>query len=159
MVPQAPKTWWRVKVAAGALLIALLVVHFVFGGQLSALSLPRWLGQSLVLLGASITLFHYRLLQHGTGGPVPRLVSQGGLFRWVRHPMYLGDALLYLGLALLIPGFASTIVLLTGWYALYRQADSEDQAMAEYFANDFEQWKSGTGLMLPVLSGRRTVGK
>lgn len=64
--------------------------------------------------------------------------------------MYLGDMVLYLGLALLAPGWGSGICLLLGWSALILQARAEDAYLSARFGSDFDAWASRTGRLLPI---------
>ena len=100
----APRLWWCIKVGAGAALIALLCAHYLMGMPQVTLDIPRWLAQALVLTGGIKTLLHHRIVAGACAGNQPaRLVDSGGLYGWVRHPMYLGDCLLYAGMGLLVP--------------------------------------------------------
>ena len=146
----APRLCWRVKVSAGAALIALLCVHFLLGQPQTTTDFPRWLAQALVLVGGMTTLLHHRIVARASAGDRPQtLVNSGGLYRWVRHPMYLGDCLLYAGMALLVPHPLSALLLLIGCIALVLQAKAEDDHMAALFGEPFTSWQQRSGLLLP----------
>jgi protein-S-isoprenylcysteine O-methyltransferase Ste14 len=148
----APRFWWRIKVAAGAALIALLCSHFLLGFPQALLGVPRWLAQAVVLTGGAITLWHHRILVRGRGGDNPgELVEGGGLYRLIRHPMYLGDCLLYIGMGLLVPSLVSTVLVVIGCAALITQAKAEDRYLANRFGESFSSWQQRSGLLLPGL--------
>ena len=148
----APRFWWRIKVAAGAALIALLCSHFLLGFPQVLLDVPRWLAQAVVLTGGAITLWHHRILVRGTGGESPgELVAVGGLYRLIRHPMYLGDCLLYMGMGLLVPNLVSALLVAIGCAALIAQAKAEDRYLAARFGESFSSWQQRSGLLLPGL--------
>ncbi len=140
------KFWWRIKVACGAALIAVLAAHYLGPG--GADLVPRLLAQTLVVGGGLITLFHHRLIRRaGRNAGGAALVTRGGLFHWIRHPMYTGDLLLYTGLALLAPGIASGAFLALGAFALYKQAQVEDDYLLAHHGDLFRDWQARTRLL------------
>ncbi len=140
------KSWWRVKVACGALLIINLVVHFL--GPAGAESVPRLLAQTVAIGGGVITIFHHFLIRRARRTrPAPALVTQGGLFNWIRHPMYTGDLLLYTGLTLLAPTAVSAALLALGILALYKQARVEDAHLLALHGDAFRDWQARTRLL------------
>lgn len=77
---------------------------------------PQVVGAALVLLGVPVLLHAFaRFVVEGLGTPAPVAPTQhlvvGGLFRWVRNPMYLAVWSVIAGQALL---FASTSAAV-GW--------------------------------------------
>ena len=148
----APRLWWRIKVGAGAALIALLFAHYLMGLPQVALDIPRWLAQALVLTGGITTLLHHRIVAAACAGNQPaRLVDSGGLYGWIRHPMYLGDCLLYAGMGLLVPHPLSALLVAVGCTALVLQARAEDGHMAALFGEPFRCGPQRRGLFLPGL--------
>ncbi|ANB02054.1 isoprenylcysteine carboxylmethyltransferase family protein [Ectothiorhodospira sp. BSL-9] len=151
--------WWT-KVAASGVLIGLVIERFVAGG------LPGWpspaipLAQLLVVVGGCITLAHYTVLRRkGVTCTEPQeLVRSGGLFPSTRHPMYLGDAVTCVGLAMLAPSVAAGLILVVAIAALVIQARLEDKFLARRFPIEHGQWRARSGLLLPRLSPSRGVG-
>lgn len=104
------------------------------------------------MLGGLCYITHYTLFkEHQWREGVHTLVTQGGLFRLIRHPMYFSDAVYYLGLALLWPGFLSLAVLMIAWLALLNQAKVEDAWLANQFSDSHAQWRAKSNLVLPFL--------
>lgn len=106
----------------------------------------RWLGALMVLLGAAGLVWcivDFARLGRGTLAPVdpPRFVVRGGLYRYVRNPMYvcvltvgLGEALLYGSGAVA----AYAVVLALGFHLfvlLY-----EEPTLREMFGADYEDY-------------------
>lgn len=151
--PGHPITWWNVKVAGGLLLIGCSVAS-AFGASAPLLLTPPLLGQGLAVLGGSLFLFHYRLMrrEQPRSGERAELLCRHGLYRWVRHPMYLADGILYLGLTLLAGSGLSIALYLLCLYALWRQARVGDQYMATLHPEQHRLWERRTGLMLPRLA-------
>lgn len=149
-------TWWLVKVIAGCLLLALVADYYLFslmplGWKLTLPFIPRWLAQGVVCLGGLLNLHHYLILKRqNTNIAQPScLITDQGLFSYIRHPMYLGDLILYVGLLLLAPSYLAVIVFLFAYYALYRQACVEDEYLAGRFPVQFGRWYGMTKLLFP----------
>jgi len=94
--------WWLSKLLCGFALITFVVLRFVAGAE------PDWhseiiVGQLFVVVFGVINLWHYYLLKCANTdiGKPTVLVSRGGLFRVIRHPMYFADIFIYFGLFLL----------------------------------------------------------
>lgn len=145
-------SWWIAKLICGLLLIG----HFVaVATGLYALHshtiIPALAAQVFVVVGATITLWHYVILKMTAGNLArpSRLVTDRGLFRVIRHPMYAGDLFLYAGLAMLTADPVSLAIAVVGIVAIIGQCRFEDRAMAEAFGNEFGAWKRHTWLLVP----------
>ena len=57
-----PKFWWRIKIACGAALIAIVVDQFIFHLLRDGLWLPIILGQAIAVTGGAITIYHHYIL-------------------------------------------------------------------------------------------------
>ena len=118
-----------------------------------SLSVTTWNlpGQVLVVLGGVCELWHYVILKRHAGavGETRSLLTRGGVFRWVRHPMYLGDALMVLGalwIAADVWALALTVAFCVAMRGLLRD---EDALLDEKFGEDFRAWAAGTGRAFP----------
>lgn len=141
---------WNLKVLGGLALIVCAAARFLLD-QAPALRFPVPAAQLLVLTGGAVFFVHYLLLKR-LRTPLdqpPSLITHGGLFPLVRHPMYLGDALMDLGLALLAGSWLSVALLGLCLWALRRQAIVEDRHLAERFPEEHRQWRSRSGLLVP----------
>ena len=145
---QSRTRWWWLKVGCG---FALILAMLIPAGPWPRWSIPTLPAQVIAVGGGLLVLYHHRLLRRAnqTIWQPARLLAWGGLYRWIRHPMYLGDGILYLGLACLGPLPVSLPLLLLAWMALYRQARFEDRLMADRFPEDFKQWQQHSGLLWP----------
>jgi protein-S-isoprenylcysteine O-methyltransferase Ste14 len=149
--------WWALKVAMGTILIVLLAERYLLVQGPAISAPPRLLGQVLVVVGGAIALGHYALLKrrnHYLSRPC-ELITEPGLYRYLRHPMYLGDLFVFGGLTMLAPGPISLACLAIGVYAVYRQSRVEDRYMVQRFGSAQELWAARTGLLLPRLATRR----
>ncbi len=150
---------WCLKVIIGLGLIGHFITLTLNPDLLPALfQLPYPGFLVLVLGGGGMVLWHHRILRRAWRRAGERfiLVRRGGLFGRVRHPMYLGDAILYAGLASYPATPISLAGLAVGWWALSRQASREDRELATTFGDDHRRWRQATGLLLPRVSSPRS---
>jgi protein-S-isoprenylcysteine O-methyltransferase Ste14 len=131
---------------------------------LSPYNLPSWAPYSaprhivcyllimgLILLGGSINLIGLLTLRQAFTimAEARRLITHG-LFRYVRHPLYSGHFIMFLG-SLLLRLHPYTIFLYIVFFMgqVYR-ARIEEQKMLSIFP-DYQQYKSQTGMFLPKI--------
>jgi protein-S-isoprenylcysteine O-methyltransferase Ste14 len=107
----------------------------------------RWVGLALVAVGASGLLWcivDFAKLGEGTLSPVdaPRLVVRGGLYRYVRNPMYLsvltvlvGEVLFFRSLWLLLYAAA-----FTAWFNLV-VLTYEEPGLVRQFGESYEGYR------------------
>jgi protein-S-isoprenylcysteine O-methyltransferase Ste14 len=105
----------------------------------------RVLGALVTAAGAAVLVHAFaRFVREGIGTPAPVAPTQhlvvGGLYRWVRNPMYLavvacvvGQAALFGSVALLVYGAALLAIFVT-FVRLYEEPTLRDQFGAEYDA-------------------------
>jgi len=148
-----PPLWWMIKVAATLLAVARPFWVIAAGGGLLPLPsfVPMFLCQALALTGAGIHLWHYRLLKVGNASlALPdQLVTKGGLFPWVRHPMYLGDLILIIGFTGILPDVEGLGILLAAIVGLARQARVEDLELKGRFPDAYPPWQVRTRCLIP----------
>jgi protein-S-isoprenylcysteine O-methyltransferase Ste14 len=84
----------------------------------------------------------------GTSREQPVLLHTG-VFRLVRHPIYLGAILFYLGATLITMSLVSGLFVLViiGFYIFI--ARYEERILAEAFGNDYLEYKKKTGMLFP----------
>lgn len=146
-----PLPWWLVKVAAGLLLVAQLALVLGFGHPVERLAVPVVAGQVIAVAGGLVSLAHYGLLK-SSSPDISRpgaLVTSRGLYRLIRHPMYLGDLVLMLGLALMCASVLAGACVVVGGYALVRLARAEDSMLRERFPREFAAYAARTRLIVP----------
>ncbi len=114
---------------------------------------PILLAQSLVVVGGLSSILHYRFLKQGSNdiAEPKALIVDRGLFRWIRHPMYISDMIAYTGLFLIAPNLATLMVLLLAYLALAKQAMVEDEFLQATFGRQFSEWRANTRLLMPLI--------
>lgn len=86
----------------------------------------------------------------GTKRDKPQVIDNG-VFRFVRHPIYLGAILFCLGMVLFTTSLASAAFLLfiiAGYYLLSRY---EERLLTEAFGQEYVNYKKKTGMLFPRL--------
>jgi protein-S-isoprenylcysteine O-methyltransferase Ste14 len=81
-------------------------------------------------------------------------VIRKGVFGFVRHPIYLSEVLLYLGLFLLNMSFAAGLIWIGASGFLYYLSRYEERLLLERFGEDYELYMRDVGMWLPRL-GRK----
>ena len=145
--------WW-IKLGAGLLLVLnLAAAGFGVSPFVPWFEPPLRPGQALAVGGGLVHLWHQWLLRRRRPPPAvgAGLVTDAGLYRWVRHPVYLGDLLLYGGLALLAPNGPGLLLLAAGTAAILWQCRTEDRRLALSHGEAHRQWRTRTRLILPGL--------
>ncbi len=149
--------WWRLKVIGGVLLILQFILGRLsesYAGNFPVLiNIESALSQALILISATLFVYHYYLLKrHNPSITQPDfLVSEQGLYRWIRHPMYFADLWLYLGFTLMHCSLVAMLIYGISLIALIRQAEAEDRYLARCFPNAHREWSQGTWLLIPWL--------
>ena len=144
--------WWFLKIGAGLLLILHAVLHATGAGPWSSrFPVPTMAAQIVVLLGACLHLGHYVVLKRRVEdlSTPETLVTSGGLFGRVRHPMYLGDAVVYLGLVGLAADWVALTLYTVAVVSIVLQCRVEDRDLARRFGAAFDQWAARSRILLP----------
>jgi protein-S-isoprenylcysteine O-methyltransferase Ste14 len=86
----------------------------------------------------------------GTARENPEVISTG-VFRIVRHPIYTGAILFYLGATMITMSIASAafVLIIIGYYIAIGKY--EERILAEEFGNDYLEYKKKTGMLFPKL--------
>ncbi len=94
--------------------------------------------------------------QRNTGRPQAEALNTTGLYSVVRHPLYLGNYLMWLGVAL-FPAvwWAPVIVSLVFWLYYERIMFAEEEYLRRRFGQEYTAWASVTPAFLPRLRGWR----
>ena len=78
-------------------------------------------------------------------------VMYQGAFRYVRHPLYLGSLLFYLGLAVSSASLISLVIFLAAFVFYDYIAGYEEYFMEEKFGGIYRDYKENTGKWVPKL--------
>jgi protein-S-isoprenylcysteine O-methyltransferase Ste14 len=134
---RSPATRW---------LTAFYLPHMVSPPDLF-LTVIRVLGSFLFTAGAAVFLVcagqvYYRKFTR-TG------IALGGLYRWIRHPQYLGLALTGAGLSILWPRLLTVALWSVMVILYYVLARDEERRMLGQFEDEYRGYLARTGMFLP----------
>lgn len=117
------------------------------------------IGLVLYLAGFTFVLWARRTLGKNWGLSTSQQVKllddhqliQSGPYAFVRHPMYFGAWVLFLGLTLLYPVWAVFILFLSALIAFSGRARREESALEERFGNTWLEYKKRTRFLIPFI--------
>jgi protein-S-isoprenylcysteine O-methyltransferase Ste14 len=141
----------------------------LFPMLLFAATMPEHLGRSwealcgvlaltgLTLRVATVGFVPKDTSQRNTGRPQAETLNTTGLYSVVRHPLYVGNYLMWLGVAL-FPGawWPPVIVSLVFWLYYERIMFAEEEFLRRRFGEDYTAWAAGTPAFLPRLRSWRS---
>ena len=115
-----------------------------------------WAGEFLTALGVGICVWARLSLGGNWSGMVTlkqdhELVRKG-LYRWIRHPIYSGILLAFIGTAVIKGHVRGWIGLAILWTAFYIKARREERFLRQEFGEGFEEHLRHTGMFLPKLT-------
>jgi len=147
--------------------------HFVplgiAGLLLAAPTMPGWLGSlwsrpngslfaagaALVLGGLLFTVWARVVLGGNWSGSVTlkreHEIIRSGPYRWIRHPIYTGLLLAFVGSALARPEWRGGLAVLIVVVALWRKLRLEERWLAELFGPAYSDYKRHSWALLPFV--------
>ncbi len=143
--------WWLVKVVCNLVLLSGVFIHYLTDWYLPLLAAQYAVALGLVLGGGVVFLYHYYLIKRENNRlDVPgNLVTRGGLFTVIRHPMYFGEMFMFLGYVLMAPIAISLLCLPVAVFALVKQAQAEDRFLSRVHTERHACWCQSTRLLVP----------
>jgi protein-S-isoprenylcysteine O-methyltransferase Ste14 len=152
--------WARFAGVRVAVIVVVLLVFRLraFGKNTStSLTHDHWLigiGLALWVLGLGIAIWARVYLGRNWGMPMstkqdPELVTSGP-YHVVRHPIYSGIILAFIGTGLAVSLFWLIAAVLTGGYFIY-SATVEERNMARLFPDTYPPYKQSTKMLIPYL--------
>jgi protein-S-isoprenylcysteine O-methyltransferase Ste14 len=87
-----------------------------------------------------------------------QLVTQG-IYKWVRHPLYVVSALFFLSFALIAAnGFIAAAIIVVFFFLLLR-LPQEEERLIERFGDAYREYMAQTGRFLPKMRPSRDSGE
>ena len=119
------------------------------GAAWDALCVALALG-GLALRVATVGFVPKDTSQRNTGRPQAEALNTTGLYSVVRHPLYLGNCLMWLGVALFTRAWwAPVLVGLVFWLYYERIMFAEEEFLRRRFGPDYTAWADATPAFLP----------
>ena len=112
------------------------------------------LGTIIMIAGLTIRLLSIKSLGSSFSEVIktPTELKTDGIYKYVRHPCYLGSMLLILGLTLINLKLAIMYVSFVFYYSRIR---TEEGILSAYFKK-YEDYKKTTGMLIPKLHRKIT---
>ena len=133
----------------------------LFGNQWKALDVkypPQtpgvlWAGLTLTALGVGTSIWARLSLGANWSGVVTlkkehELVRKG-LYRWIRHPIYTGILIGFIGTAMIRGHVGGWLGFVIVWLTFYFKARREERFLRQEFGEGFEEHTRNTGMFLP----------
>ena len=79
------------------------------------------------------------------------LLVKSGIFRYIRHPLYLSIFLLGTGIMLKLPGDLQIILAIINMTAIYITARMEEYEMIAKFGDDYKQYMKESRMFIPFI--------
>jgi protein-S-isoprenylcysteine O-methyltransferase Ste14 len=116
---------------------------------------PFWTGTALTLAGLLFTVWARVHLGRNWSGFVTlkeghELVTSGP-YRFVRHPIYTGLLLAFIGSALARGDWRGVVAVLLAFWALWRKLKIEEQWMQEHFRERYEGYTRRAAALIPFI--------
>lgn len=108
-------------------------------------------------LGFGIRVFTVGYAPEGTSSRSTKrlkanVLNTKGMYSIVRHPLYLGNFLIWLGISIFLRSFLFSLACITIFFLYYeRIIFAEEEFLREKFGEGFAKWASRTPMMLPNL--------
>ena len=81
----------------------------------------------------------------------PEGILSTGAFRYVRHPLYLGSILFYLGLAISTASLFSLTMVVVIFFFYNHIASYEEKLLEDRFPDEYRNYKIRTGKWMPLI--------
>src|SRR4051812_24372462 len=112
-----------------------------------------WMGLAICLLGLAIIAWALRtmgkVMQVSPEPKAEGYLITGGVYRWLRHPMYTGMTLIVIGLAMRRPTLWTLVAGAALVVMVHFKARHEERMLAARYA-DYDAYRKGTwGILLP----------
>jgi len=121
-------------------------------------NLLLYIGLIVSLLGESIRIITVAFVPPGTSGRNTKQqeatsLNQTGIYSIVRHPLYLGNFLIFLGPFIFTGNIYSIIIFILSFWIYYeRIMYAEEIFLISKFGSEYENWSSKTPAFIPNIA-------
>jgi len=140
------------------LIILPLLFYSLFTPVGTSLNLLFYIGLSISLLGECIRIITIAFVPEGTSGRNTKQqkatsLNQTGIYSIVRHPLYLGNFLIFLGPFIFTGNIYGIIIFILSFWIYYeRIMYAEETFLISKFGSKYEYWSSKTPAFLPNIA-------
>jgi len=129
--------------------------NFLGGRILPATSTTFFIGVALLTLGLAFTVWARHYLGRNWSGIVTvkqdHELVRSGPYRWVRHPIYSGLLLAFVGCAIARGEWRGVIAVLIVFAALWRKLKLEERFMIETFGDAYLRYRAEVRALIPFV--------
>ena len=140
------------------LIILPLLFYSLFTPVGISFNLLFYVGLSTSLLGECIRIITVAFVPTGTSGRNTKQqkatsLNQTGIYSIVRHPLYLGNFLIFLGPFIFTGNIYSIIIFILSFWIYYeRIMYAEETFLISKFGSEYENWSSKTPAFIPYIT-------
>lgn len=113
------------------------------------------IGLSISIIGAIIACTSRYILGKNWSLSVQRKANhqliQRGIYKIVRHPIYTGLLLLFIGNAIIVGDYRAIIAVLIVFVSLWQKLKKEEKLLSETFGTKYTEYKNQTKALIPYL--------
>jgi protein-S-isoprenylcysteine O-methyltransferase Ste14 len=140
--------------------ILLSIPPIAGGGFLFSRFLPPgidayWPGAILIAAGLGFSVWARQRLGRNWSGTVQvkqdHQLIRDGPYRFVRHPIYTGILVAFLGTAVVIGHWCGILAVLIAFGSFWRKLTLEERFMRETFGSVYEEYRARTAALIPYL--------
>ena len=144
-------------------LLAVPAVYFTDYSSLdpALLTIINYLAVILSIAGFAVRAYTIGTTPRGTSGrntdkQVAEQLNSSGIYSVVRHPLYLGNYLMWIGIVLFTKNFSFTIIVsLLYWIYYERIMFAEERFLEKKFGEGYLEWSKKVPAFIPRMSGFR----
>jgi protein-S-isoprenylcysteine O-methyltransferase Ste14 len=125
-------------------ILGLPVLEVDFTSYILHIGMP--IGSFILFIGASLIILGWREV-YKAGNKL----ATGSVYKYMRHPQYLGIILVTLGWLIYWPTIPVLILFPVITLMYYRQSKEEESALIETFGEQYIRWAEKTPMMIPRL--------
>lgn len=135
-----------------------LLFYSLFTPLVISFNLLFYIGLSISLLGECIRIISVAFTPAGTSGRNTKQqqaasLNQTGIYSIVRHPLYLGNFLIFLGPFIFAGNIYSIIIFILSFWIYYeRIMYAEETFLISKFGSEYENWSSKTPAFIPKIA-------
>ena len=143
-------------IVAGVLLwLPTLPGGFLCGRILPATAATYFTGVAVLILGLAFAIWARRVIGRNWSGIVTvkqdHELVRTGPYRWVRHPIYTGLLLAFVGTAIARGEWRGVLAVLIVFVALWRKLRLEERWMIETFGDAYLRYRAEVRALIPFL--------
>lgn len=148
--------------------VAALILFFVSPTWMAWSSLPfpmwlRWAGIGLAMVCLPFLAWVQNTLGNHWSVHLKlradhKLVTDG-LYKWIRHPMYVVLFLFIVSVGLVSASLLIAILNMLLIIVFYNRVNKEEEMMTQRFGDEYRAYKQRTGRFLPIINYRRTKAR